>query len=157
MDSLTVIDGQELQNVGPRFAALKFAGNSIRLLDGAIIRFHTSWAELVTGGVSVNTSTKFVLRSNCFSVHPLITEFARYSITRSDGRIYIWAEHGDLTLKGRKEVRVAESKTYAITACGEPGEVIEPAVLDYTKWKVLFGIANGVAIIPPLVEKMSPP
>ena len=145
IDTLGVFDGQKVVNQGLNFASLKQAGTAVRLLGDTQLVYHPTYSEFSSGIAAVSTSKQYALTSNCFSVKPVSDAPSRYTVAYQEGKIYVWAELNDVTIKGKREVRVQQSKIYAITGCGTPGEVIENTQASNAKWKYLFAGAAGAA------------
>jgi hypothetical protein len=94
------------------------------VLGKSHIKFHTESADLLSEGTAVWTTSRFAIKSRCFSAQPVAAAGSRYSVVPYQGRIYIHAEQGDLLVKARPEMRVPAGKTVAITSCGKSGEVM---------------------------------
>jgi hypothetical protein len=150
VDSLSVFDGQSVANDGVNFASLRQAGTAVRLLGATTLIYHPTNSEFTSGIAAVTTSTGYALTSKCFTVKPVNEATSRYTVAYQEGKIFVWAEVNDVTIKGRREVRVQQSKIYTITGCGTPGEVIENTQASSAKWKYLF--AGAAAAAAPLLR-----
>ena len=147
MDKMTVFPEDEVETHTDKVANLTARGTSLNVLGKSHIKYHVESAELLSGGTSVSTTSRFMIKSGCFSAQPAAETGSRYSVVPYQGRIYIHAEQGDLLVKTKREMRVPSGKTVAITSCGKPGEVVQFAGDSNVISKLLFGsaVATGAA------------
>lgn len=143
LDSMTIVPGDDLETRGSEFATLLLPGSSIRVLGGSRIRFQGSFAELISGQVSVATTSRFRLKSSCFEIEPIDKRSSIFDVVPYQGRIYVFAESGELLIRGKRDLRIVGGKTASITGCGTTAERIELAGDKFPgKW-VWGGAAAG--------------
>lgn len=123
-------------------AKLTFQGNILTLLGNSKIALLPDAAQLRGGGIVVATTTRYEVRSECFSAIP-VSATAKFSVTPYAGRTYVHAEQGDVlvrkTASTAREVRVPEGKTLAITNPCQPGGRLDFASDNDTAYKIALG------------------
>jgi hypothetical protein len=62
-DGMRIFGGQLLRTPAGQFSELLLPGNSIRLLGGSSSTYYGDSTELLSGGVALNTSTRFAVHS----------------------------------------------------------------------------------------------
>ncbi len=155
MDKMNAFPEDDVETHSDKMANLAFTGSSLTVLGKSHIKFHVDSADLISGGTSVFTTSRFVIKSSCFSAQPVVAAGSRYSVVPYQDRIYIRAEQGDLLVKAKREVRVPSGKTVAITSCGKTGEVIQFTGGSDLPLQAVFAGAIGAAAATPLVIPMS--
>ena len=123
MDGMHIFGGQLLLTPRGTFSELLTRGSSLRLMGDTRLTFNGDSAELVQGGVALNTSTRFWIHTGCAEVTPLATATVRYTVQLQDKTVYVTAEQGDVTVRSRKATRVSAGKTAAVY-CGAAGQNI---------------------------------
>jgi hypothetical protein len=147
----------EVKTHSDNVANITFAGNALTVLGKSQIKLHENSSELLSGGTVVATTTRFMVRSSCFSAEPVSSNSSRYFVYPYQGRIYIQSEIGELLVKARREMRVPAGKTLAITLCGKPGERVQFANKTEFPFKTVFGGAlAGLATVPVLLKNTEP-
>jgi len=159
VDKMAAFPEDDVETHSDKMANLTFSGSSVTVLGNSHIKLHVDAADLLAGGTSVTTSTRFAVRSGCFSAQPFDAINARYSVVPYQGRIYIHAEQGDLLVKARRELRVPAGKTAVISSCGKPGEILEFTSGSNLPYQIVFGTAlaaGAIAITQQPVSGESP-
>ena len=146
LDTMALFPNESVETRGGEFSSVILPGTSIRVLERSQITYLVDSAELLHGQVSVNTSTRFLLKSNCFSVQPTSPATARFDVVPHEGRIYIAVQQGELLIKARREFRVPAGKTAVITGCGTLGEKIVIAGSSNIALKFLAGGAAAAGV-----------
>ena len=124
INQMAAFPENSVQTHSDKTARLSFHGNELTLLGNSRVQLHTDSAEL-SGGVVVTTTTRFIIKSDCFTAQPAASGSSRYSVVPYQGRLYIHAEQGDVLVKAKRELHVPAGKTAAIIACGKPGQILE--------------------------------
>lgn len=145
LDSMTILPGDELETRSAEFATVLLPGTSLRVLGLSRIRYRGDFAELIRGQVSVATTSRFRLKSNCFEIEPVDKSSSSFDVVPYQGRIYISAQNGDILIRGKKGLRVAGGNTAAITGCGTSAERIEIAGNRFPG-KIVWGTAAAGGI-----------
>lgn len=150
LDGMHVFGGQLLHTPHGQFSDLLTQSSSLRLLGDTKLQFEGDSAELVEGGVALNTTSRFPVRTGCAEVTPLTVAMARYTVQLQQKTVYVTAEQNDVTVRARKTVRVPAGKSVAVY-CGTAAQNIVFLGRD-TAAKVIMGAA--VAGMPaPVVLK----
>ena len=123
LDGMHVFGGQLLRTPHGQFGDLFTGGSSLRLLGDTKLRFDGDSAELVEGGVALNTTSRFSVRTGCTEVTPLTATAARYTVQLQQKTVYVTAERNDVTVRARKTVRVPAGKAVAVF-CAAPKQDI---------------------------------
>lgn len=122
LDEMAVFSGDDVVTHEQLPAEIILKGTTLRVLGKSHVQFRNSSAELLSGGVTVTTTTSFKLQSKCFSAQPAAAINTRYSVVPEQGRILVSAEDGEVVLRTKKELRIPAGKTATITSCGLPEE-----------------------------------
>ena len=93
-------------------------GSSIRFLASTGSRFLGDSADLLEGGVTLKTSTKFSIHSGCMTASPL-SAGARYTVQLLEKTVYVSVHEGEVQVHSLRGVRVSGGKTVAVF-CGSP-------------------------------------
>lgn len=150
LDGMHVFGGQLLHTPHGQFSDLLTQSSSLRLLSDTKLQFDGDSAELVEGGVALNTTSRFPVRTGCAEVTPLTVAMARYTVQLQQKTVYVTAEQNDVTVRARKAVRVTAGKTVAVY-CGTAAQSIVFLGRDLPA-KIIMG--SAVAGMPaPLVLK----
>ncbi|MGZ4814405.1 MAG: hypothetical protein ACXVZV_03290 [Terriglobales bacterium] len=160
LDGMHVFGGQLLRTAAGRFSELLTHGTSLRLLGDTQVRFNGGSADLLTGGLMLNSSTRFATRSECVNVTPQSEIASRYLVQVHDKVVYVTAQQNDVIVTARKTVRVPSGKTVAVY-CEQPAQPIL-FVGSSAAAKVIMGAAvaaTPIGTLPISASKqdLSPP
>ena len=113
-EGMHVFAGQVLRTSPGRLSELLTHGGSLRLLGDTKLEFRGDSAELIQGGVMLNTSRAFEVQSECARVTGEPSESVQYLVQRIDKLIYVTAQQNAVTVTSRKTVHVPVGKTVAV-------------------------------------------
>lgn len=117
IDGMRVFGGQLLHTARGRLSDLLTRGSSLRLLSETKLQFNGDSAELVQGGVLLDTLAKFAVHSWCAEVTPVEPTSTRYLVQMHDKAVYVTAQQGEVGVRSKKAARVSAGKTVAVY-CG---------------------------------------
>ncbi len=146
IDGMHIFGGQVLRTPHSQFGDLLTRGSSLRLLSDTKLVFDGDSAELLEGGVALNTSTKFRVRTGCAEVTPVGSGTSRYTVQLQQKTVYVTADQSEVTVRARKEVRVATRKTIAVY-CGAAAQNIVFIGSDMGTKVALGAGSAGAAVI----------
>lgn len=152
-DKMSVFPNDDVETHSAKPAEVTFEGTSLTVLGNSHIRFHESFAELLSGGAIVTTRSEFTLRSSCLSAQPLTATISRYSVVPFEKQVFIQVEQGDLLVKARKDVRVSAGKTVEITSCGKPDEAVHFIEKNGLALKGLIAAGAAMGAVSPIIFK----
>jgi len=151
LDMMIIAPGEVLDNRGRNFALVLAGGTSLRVMGQSRVRYNLDFAELLSGQVSVTTTSGFQLRAGCYSVSPAAAVNTEFDVVPYQGRTYIHARAGDVDISAKRTLHVPGGKTAAITGCGTAAEKIEVVGSNTQAAKILFGAAAPAAVAMPWV------
>lgn len=140
LDGMHVSSGQLLRTSSGRFSELLLRKSSLQLLGDTTLQFNGDSAELVAGGVLLNTSARFPVQSGCADVAPIMETSARYLVQVQAKVVYVTAQEGDVRVHSRKEVRVKAGKSVAVY-CATPAQNIVFLGADTLPKAIMAGAA----------------
>lgn len=160
LDGMRVFSGQTLRTENSRVSELFLSGNTIRILPDSNVKYLGDSLDLLAGGVTLTTSTRFPIRSQCVTVTPLSSTSAHYTVQIVAKKVFVAAESGAITVKALREVRIASPKTATIDCASPAQDIIVPA--SHFAVKAAAGAAIAAAPIAGLShsgskQEMSPP
>ena len=150
-DGMHVFGGQLLRTPHGQFSDLLTRGTSVRLLSDTKLQFEGDSAELVEGGVALNTSTRFAVHTGCAEITPLAPIPSRYTVQRQQKTVYVTANESDVTVRAKKTVRVGSGKTVAVY-CAAAGEDIVFVGASNLAADVAMGVGGAAAGAAPFIK-----
>jgi len=124
LDGMHILSGQHLRTPAGRLSELLTRGSTLRLLGGTNLEFDGDSANLIEGGVALNTANQFVVRCGCASVIPSNAAKARYLVQLEQKTVFVTAEEAEVSVKSRKKSKtVPAGKTVAVL-CGTAAQDI---------------------------------
>ncbi len=139
LEGMRVFAGQTLRTSPGRLSELLTRGGSLRLLGDTQLEFKGDSAELIHGGVLLNTGRGFEVQSDCAKVSAEPNASVRYLVQRIDQLVYVTVQQNDATVTSRKSVHVPMGKTVAVYC----SQAAQPIVFVGSKVpaKVMMGAA----------------
>ena len=149
-DGMRIYSGQHVRTPEGRFSELLTQSTTIRALGNSNLEFRGDSAELLEGGVALNTSSHFPIRCGCATVIPAKSAKARYVVQLQQKTVYVTAEEGDVLVKSEKRSKnVSTGKTVAVFCEAAPQDIVFTG--SNTPAKVVFGISAASAGAAPVI------
>jgi hypothetical protein len=162
-DSAAIFSGDTVETKTGFSANLILEGTSTMMQSDSVGTLKDNLLELDHGGVAVETSKIFKVRTHCITVVPVSNDFTQYEVTNVNGSIHVVARKKDVNVEidGRHKsptdnaanvgsqnsgsVREGEDKSYDQSQlCAVPEKVPDGRGID-PKWYAIGG--GGAAAI----------
>lgn len=153
MDGMHIFGGQILRTPRGQFGDLLTRGSSLRLLSDTKLLFDGDSAELIEGGVALNTSTRFRVKTGCAEVTPIGPGISHYTVQLQQKTVYVTAEQNEVSVRAKREVRVSMHKTVAVF-CGAAAQNIVFLGSDAVP-KVALGASSAGAAAAAVLPNIS--